>query len=338
MGLFKRAHVNGINHALISKGLIAYPNGKIAEEVADAVADDLEDTEIPEVTDETGLTAEEASTVITKLVDVAEEIAEKTGGARDIGVNKVASDTPLETAAYIHASRLIEKAAAEVKLAATVPRAEGGAEVDLSATTEAEADAKNNPSAAVIVPKGKSSVDATPGNVGHQEVRQDQTGIQQDSPPATIADVKIAELLRKLSAAAVSTGKKDGAGAPGSQGGTSTSGDGSLPVGGGRADTMTNAAMGKDMIVAQGQTDQATPNVPVPLEQNVAAKTVVKQDKPNNDVQEDVKKAASLLMSTPGGREVLAQLDSQQQEKAAEHNNAANVLLRALSNVAVAAQ
>jgi len=325
MGLLKRAHVRGIQHGLIRRGVAAYPSEKIAEEVADAVADDLTDEEVPEMTDETGLTPEEATVVINKLVDVAEEIAEKTGGARDLELNKVASEVTLEAAANAHATAVILKTAEERKVAGPDIPGQQPPTPDLSATAEAQVDAKDTPSSEVIVPKGESAVDATSGAIGHEEVRADQPGHQQDSPPETIADVKISELISKLSAAAS---------APGSQGGTGTGGDGTMPTGGGRNDLKTNAGMGKDMIVPQGDTNQVAPEVPVPLKPNPAASDVTKQEKPKNDIQEDVKKAASLLLSTPGGREILASLESDQQQKEAEHDKAASTLLKALTHVA----
>ena len=88
MGLFKRAHVRGMNHELVRQGLIGWPNEKIAEIAADEVADSFDavppeeemggeegippgmegegggEEEIPEVTDEEGLTPEQAAGVI----------------------------------------------------------------------------------------------------------------------------------------------------------------------------------------------------------------------------------------------------------------------------------
>ena len=83
MGLYKRAHVRGINFELVRQGLIRWPSEKIAEEAADAVADNIPEEEMAEVSPEEGLTPEEAAGVIEQLVEVAEEIAEKTGGAYD---------------------------------------------------------------------------------------------------------------------------------------------------------------------------------------------------------------------------------------------------------------
>lgn len=183
MALLKRAHVRGINFGLMRRGLIAYPSEKISEEAADAVADELEDGEVPEVTDETGLTPEEASAVVNKLVEVANEISAKTGNARDLGVNKLAAEYSLEKAAELTATALIYKAAADPSDEGTI-------------------DARNNPSSNVIVPQGESTVDTTPGSVGTQMIQPKQPGAQADSPGNVIADVKLSSLLRKLSEAA----------------------------------------------------------------------------------------------------------------------------------------
>lgn len=307
MGIFKQAHVRGINHALILHGVVSYPSEKIAEDAADAVAENFEEEEVPEMTDETGLTAEEAQAIIEQLASVSEAIAEKTGGARDNNIAKVASSYSLQDAAIAHATYLVKRAMEE----GTTNPGQGGAQPELTGA-EAQVDAVNNPSSAVVVPAGTSAIDATPGSVGHMEPAANQPGVVGTPAPTTIADVKIsseiANMLRKLSE------------------------DGTLPAGGPRLDLNTNAVIATP-VVAQGSTNSATPVEPTPQKPNPAAAAagLTTDSKPGTDMQADVTKAAAALLSTNEGRQVLAQLQAKQ---ASELNTATSVLARALQSVA----
>lgn len=330
MQLFKRAHFRGITHELMRQGIISFPSEKHAEETADAVADEFTDEEIPPVTDETGLTEEEAADAVNKLVEVAEVIAEKSGQAMDFNLNKAAAVVDYEKVASAHALALMYKSAQEgpdVPGQGTPVPAEG-------ATAETEIDNKDNPSAEVIVPKGQSSLDATPGAVGAQSVTPDQPGAQADSPPESVADVKISQLLSKM-AQDVAAPSPAGDGTPGSTGGKAP----------GREDLTTNIGMGQDMIVDQGKTNITPPAEPVPLKPNPAAAGVTQQDKPGTDVQDDVKKAAQLLMQTDAGKKIISKMAEAQEAEAnaveaqrQEEEKAASVLMKALGNVAKATQ
>jgi hypothetical protein len=301
MGLLKRAHVRGLNFGLIRNGLVSYPSSKFANEVADAVADSVPEEAAPEVSDGTGMTAEEAAPILQKLQEVAQEIAAKTGSAMDLNLNKVAAHNDLDIVklAYAHADRCIEKAALE---SGTTNPGSGPATHD-QVFSEGETDAQKNPSSAVTGPKGTSSLDVSAGAVGSESVRPDQPGTQDSPAPTSLADVKISSLLAKLST------------------------DGTLPQGGGRQDLFTNAHM-KGTVVPQGSTKSKTPATPVPLKRHPAAP----QPPVSNDLQADVKKAAAQLLQSDEGRQVLAQLQEQQQKQAQDNelDVATSVLLNAL--------
>lgn len=322
MTLYKRAHMRGMAYALQQRGVTSFPNMKLAMESADIVADDFEDEEIPAETEEDGLTEEEAALAVEKLVDVANALADKVGHVVDPNFQKIASSTPLEEAASIVAIDLIEKAAAEgpIMPGQVPPQAE------LEATNEALVDAKDNPSSQVVVPKGISAVDATPGTIGHQAVRPDQPGAQEDPPPETIADVKISALLAKLGMGAevLSAPDPSGDGSPGATGGN----------GAGRKDVDTNLGMGKDMVVPQGDTKQTPPAVPVPLKATPGTAEQTKKSKPDNELQDDVTKAAAVLLKTENGREILNKLAQEQAAKETEQATAVSILQKALSHTA----
>lgn len=302
MGLFKRAHVRGINHGLMRMGLIAYPNEKIAEEAADAVADEMPEEAVPEVTDESGLTHEELQMIMQRLNEIAEALAVKTGGARDLELNKLAASFDIGSAAAAHAGALMEKAALE---AGTNNPGQGSPSME-TGTVEAKIDAANTPSAALVVPKGDTSLDTSPGEVGAQSIHMNQPGTQEGGGNDVLKTGGVNALLAKLSA------------------------DGVLPAGAPRKDLDTNADMGKNMIVSQGTTKSSTPAEPVPLKPNPAAKGVKEDSKPGTDMQDDVKKAAEVLMATDQGRQIIAKLAQDQAQKRAELGLAEQTLLTAL--------
>jgi hypothetical protein len=80
--LFKRSSVRGINDALINAGL-QYPSKTAADEVADAVADEMMVTEPAMEGAEGEIPAEEAAEIATKLVEVANELMASTQPAPD---------------------------------------------------------------------------------------------------------------------------------------------------------------------------------------------------------------------------------------------------------------
>jgi hypothetical protein len=307
MGICKQARVRGMNHQLIVLGVVDYPTEKIGEDVADAVADNFSEEEIPEMTDSDGLTAEEAQAIIEQLAEVSAAIAEKTGGAKDHNLAKIASSFSIKDAAMAHATYLVKRAMEE----GTTNPGQGGSMPELTGA-EAQIDAVNNPSTDVVVPQGTSSLDATPGSVGHQEVASEQPGTVGTPAPDSMADVKIssvlADLLKKLSS------------------------DGTLPSGAPRLDLNTNAVIDTP-VVSQGMTNSTTPVEPIPQKPHPAASDagLVTDTKPGNDMQSDVTKAAEELLRTPGGREVLAKLQAKQ---ASELQTASAVLSRALQSVA----
>lgn len=272
MGLFKQAHVRGIAHELMRSGILTFPSEKMAEEVADEVADNFTDEEIPEESPEDGLSEEQAASILDQLAAVADAISEKTGGARDLGVNKLAASVSLEDAAYAHAVALVKRAMEE----GTTNPGEGSTTPELTGA-EAQVDAVNNPSSAIVVPQGSSAIDTTPGIVGHAEPAAQQPGTSASPAPDSMADVKAAsELLRVL--------KK-------------LSEDGTLPSEGGRMDLNTNSTIATP-VVAQGTTNATTPTEPVPQKPNPA--TAEAGLNTTGSAPADVAKVAAFLQTPEG--------------------------------------
>jgi len=173
MGLFKRAHVRGINHELVRQGMIGWPSEKIAEEATDVIADELAEEEIPEVSGDEGLSAEEAAAIIDQLVEVAEAIAEKTGQVHDDNLSKMAASVNYETAASAHATSLLQKAAAE---AGTDVTGDGRFQETMMDGGMGHIDARKDPSSEKVGPQGTSTLDTSPGEVGAQTPQPETIG------------------------------------------------------------------------------------------------------------------------------------------------------------------
>lgn len=298
MGLFKRAHVRGVAHELTLRGITTWPSKLAEEEAADAVADDFGDEEIPEVTDEAGLTPEEASAVVQKLVEVADEIAQKTGGARDLGVNKLAAATSYEDAAAGAAVSLMQKAAAETA-AETGPDVPGTGVPSPAegATAETAIDTQKTPSAEVVGPQGTTDFSTAEGAVG-KEKDQDKPGAVASEPTGAVA--KLSSLFKHMAA-------MDGASLTGGEA------KGTAPTP--RQDLPDNQVIPGAVASSQGGTGFTVPDAAMVgvLKEQPAGTPGTSAPTPN-DVAADAKAASLFLTQTPQGRTLLKKLS----EEAAE--------------------
>lgn len=304
MGIFKRAHVRGVAHELTRQGVTVWPSKLAEEEAADAVADDLDEEEVPEVTDEDGLSPEQAAEVVQKLVEVADEIAQKTGGARDLGVNKVAASVTYEDAAAYNAAALMQKAAEETS-AQTGPDVPGtGApSAAMGATAETAIDASKVPSAAVVGPQGTTDFSTAEGSVG-KEKEQDKPGAVASEPTGEVA--KLSSLLKLMSA-------MDGA--------SLTGGDAKGPAPTPRQDLPDNQVIPGAVASSRGGTGLDFPEAAmVGVIKQQPAGTPGQTAPTPNDVAADAKAASLYLTRTPQGRSLLKKLseEAEKQEKKEE--------------------
>lgn len=309
MGIFKRAHIRGMAHELTVQGLVTWPSKLAEDETADAVADDMEEEEVPEVTGEEGLTEEQAALALQKIVQVAEEIAAKTGGARDVGINKTAASLAYQDVASTAAVQLMHKAAEETAVA-TGPDVPGqnAPAPDLGATAEGQVDAAKVPSATRVGPKGTSDIDTRPGAVGAETVREDQPGAEANPPTGEVAKTaqpllkSLEDLLSKMSQSTEKVAM-DGA----SLSGGATAGPAPTP----RLDLTDNLLIPGVVASGRGQTSQDVPaaaNVGTTLRQpaGTPGPTAETSNKPATDAY--VKSAMDVLNQTEEGRVFLHKL------------------------------
>lgn len=295
MGIFKRAHVRGAAHELTRQGVTVWPSKMAEEEAADAIADDLGEEEVPEMTDEGGLTPEQASDVVQKLVEVADEIAQKTGGARDLGVNKTAASMSYEDAATYNAYSLMQKAAEETS-SQTGPDVPGtGAPSPSSgATAETAIDASRVPSSERVGPQGTTDFSTAEGAVG-KEKPQDPPGSVGSEPHGEVA--KLSSLFKHMSA-------MEGA----SMSGGDTKGTAPTP----RKDLPDNLDIPGAVASSRGGTGFTVPDAAMVgvLKKNPAGTPGQSAPTPN-DVAADAKSASLFLTHTPQGRALLKKLSEE---------------------------
>lgn len=322
MGIFKRAHLRGMTHELTRMGVVSWPT-KLAEEMAaDEIADSLPEEVVPEETDEEGLTPEQAQEALKKIVEVAEQIAEKTGHVMYEDTCKIASDVSYEDAASYAALSVMEKAAEEVATGGPIVPGQGDASPELGATSEAEIDAADVPSSEIMGPQGTSEVDTAPGAVGAEAIRPEQPGAV-GSPPTSEAS-KTAATLQSIETLLQKMAAVDGA----SLSGGAAQGPAPTP----RVDLDDNLNIPGVVASSQGKTvldipGAATIGVTKKQPAGTPGQTAAT---PNEPAKDAVKQAMDMLRSSAAGQALLNKL-AKEDEGVKEAN-----ILNALQNLQAA--
>lgn len=325
MSIFKRAHLRGMAHVLTQRGLTFWPSKLAMEEAADEVADSFPDEEIPEVSEDEGLTPDQAAEALTRLVEVSQDLGEKAAAAGyrlDASLQKTAASQAIEDAASQATIALLEKQATETAVP-TGPDIPGSTppppEVD--ATAEGDVDAATNPSADVVVPQGTTALDTKPGAVGKEEKRPDQPGAQASPPVSEAAKTAspqelattLQSFLTQLNTGSEKSAEMDGASLSG--------GEARGPVPEPRVDVDDNLDIPGALAPGQGKTVQ-----------NVPAQAVVGTTKAQpggtpgvtaptpNELNKERSKSAALfetlaqLQKTAAGRQILQKISESCEE------------------------
>ncbi len=350
MGLFKRAHVRGMVFELVRRDLLSFPSEKIADEVADAVADNLPDmppeamggegmpeeamaaamaeggVPVPEITGDEGLTAEEATAVVDQLVEVAEQIAEKTGSVKDVEFNKLAASVSYEDAAVLHANAVMEKAALEEGTDVTGD----GRFQDVMAEGQGPIDAAQNPSSEVVGPQGTTSLDTSVGAVGAEMPQAETPG----ATAVTSGEVaKLSSLLQKMSEA--DNGTAPGSGNTGSQAyqeaSTNVAMSGVAPAQG-----KTVQPKGPLMGEQQPQSREVSPATPNEVSKlsSVLAQTLEMLKKQGGELPPELKEAIEDKKEDKEDDKEEDKKEDKKEDEKEDEKKEASELLRALQTVA----
>jgi hypothetical protein len=285
MALFKRAAVAGMAHELTRQGIVTWPSKLAEDEAADAIADNFSDEEVPEMTDQTGLTEEQAQAILQKILEVASLLKDETGGVADPEVGKVAASSEYGDVASATALRLMQKAAEETSVS-TGPAIPGETppKPENDATAEGKVDEMKTPSSALVGPQGTTSLDTKPGAVGTEEPQVTTPGAVGSAPTGEVA--KLSSIMQTLAKRAAAM---DGA----SLSGGSVTG----PAPAGRLDLTDNIKIPGVVASSQGKTTQPEPaNANVGIMMKQPAGTPGPTDATKNEVAKDaIKQAAQAL-------------------------------------------
>jgi hypothetical protein len=179
MSMFKRAFARGVNDELIRLGYVRYPTKEAADEVADAVGDQM-----PMEPAADAVPPEVAADVATQLVDAANQLVEATGGggaeepmppeyaAGAEEAAKESSAADIDTRAAQQAEAVMIKAAEQTKeaLGSTIEGGDKGNEMSQSVQGETVMENKNRPQGTHVLGVGNTKHPVGQGNVGTEQV------------------------------------------------------------------------------------------------------------------------------------------------------------------------
>jgi DNA-binding phage protein len=210
MSLFKRAYVRGVNDELIRLGLARYPVKEAADEIADAVGDQL-----PVEPSAEPVSPETAADVAATLVDAANKLVSETQG-EGLGSEgeqelKTSAAQDLETRAGEQAYHCMLKVAEEVKAAegSTIEGGDKGNSPAGAAASETQMENANRPEGYANV--GVTGVGGTSSGAGRGTgvigKEQPQPAAPKESPGGSNSVVQqskmgsLAEIIRKVAMA-----------------------------------------------------------------------------------------------------------------------------------------
>lgn len=188
MSLFKRAFARGVNDELVRLGYVRYPTKEAADEIADAVGDQMPIEPAGEA-----VPPEVAADVATQLVDAANTLVEAVSAGAPGGeatpegeaampppemaaqmedAAKQSSAEDIDTRAYKQAEAVMIKAAAQTKqaLGSTIEGGDKGNTMADSPQAETIMENKDRPQGAYVTGVGKTQYPVGQGHVGNEEV------------------------------------------------------------------------------------------------------------------------------------------------------------------------
>jgi len=230
MGLFKRAHVRGINHELIRQGVVAFPSKQAADEAADAVADVMPEESGPnipgagpEVSGPEGHSPEEVAAVANKLIEIAHQLMAQAGagGPPAVEAAKMGAETLYKTAAAINSDDTYAEVASKVavdlmeKSAGSLVQGgdKGNTPEQAAKVTEIGAlDQKQRPQGTYQVPQGDTALSTLQGHIGSLENHDKKPGESPAGSNSLTQDpgkkAALREEIRKIAGSLIQGGDK----------------------------------------------------------------------------------------------------------------------------------
>lgn len=224
MSLFKRAYARGINDELIRLGYANYPTKEAADEIADAVGDQMPEDPAAalaaggaEGAGATGapVSPETAADVAATLIDAANKLVSETGGAGMEGPQaeelKTSAAQDLTTRAYQQAESVMMKAAEETKLAlgSTIEGGDKGNTLSESGVGETAMENKNRPQGKYVTGVGNTDYPVGEGAVGTEQIpapnAPSNTPTGGNSVMEQTKKGQLQQIIRKIAAAGMGT-------------------------------------------------------------------------------------------------------------------------------------
>jgi hypothetical protein len=211
MSLFKQVFARGVNDELIRLNYARYPTKEAADEVADAVGDQMPVEPATEA-----VPAEVAADVATQLVDAANQLVEATGGggaeepmppeyaAGAEEAAKMSSAADIDTRAGQQAEAVMLKAAALTKeaLGSTIEGGDKGNTMTQAPAGETVMENKNRPQGTHVLGVGNTKHPVGQGNVGTEQVPAPTTDSSPGESPSgsnsVIEQSKLGGALRQI--------------------------------------------------------------------------------------------------------------------------------------------
>jgi hypothetical protein len=210
MSLFKRAFARGVNDELIRLGYVRYPTKEAADEIADAVGDQMPVEPAGEA-----VPAEVAADVATKLVDAANELVEAAGGGGEAGpppemaagmeeAAKQSAAADIDTRAVQQAEAVMIKSAMQTKqaLGSTIEGGDKGNQMSDSPQGETVMENKDRPQGTHVVGVGNTKHPVGQGNVGTEQVPAPNTSNSPGESPegsnSVIQQSKLGTALQQI--------------------------------------------------------------------------------------------------------------------------------------------
>jgi hypothetical protein len=218
MSLFKRAFARGVNDELIRLGYVRYPTKEAADEIADAVGDQMPMEPAGEA-----VPAEVAAGVATQLVDAANTLVEAAGGGGgEPGMEGAEAGPPPEMAAQMEeaakqsaaadidtrasqqAEAVMIKSAEQTKeaIGSTIEGGDKGNQMTDSPQGETVMENKDRPQGTHVVGVGNTKHPVGQGNVGTEQVPAPNTSNSPGESPegsnSVIQQSKLGTALQQI--------------------------------------------------------------------------------------------------------------------------------------------
>jgi hypothetical protein len=205
MSIFKRSFSRGVNDELTRLGYVQWPSKLAADEVADAVGDQMPVDPAAQAEAGQPVPAETAASVAMTLIDAANQLVEAAGGPQEMPAEgmeeaKMSAAQDLDTRAGQQAYACMVKSAEETKLAlgSTIEGGDKGNTMADATAAETAMEAKNRPDGLHVTGVGNTNYPVGQGAVGQETMPAPNAPSNSPSGENSVIDQTKASSLREV--------------------------------------------------------------------------------------------------------------------------------------------